>query len=667
MRDTNHLPVSPFEGTNPPEDHKSASGWATTFAVSLAMLAWLGPTRAMVPWALLPWSLAFLALWALFRSEVRWLERGSVLLGGALVLRLLFLATHQDLSDDLYRYVWDGWIQHQGINPYRWAPDDPALAALHGDLLFQAMNSPGWISVYPPLSQLVFQVGGWLHDRVGWPLSGWGIRAVFTTLEFGGILALYSALRITGASPKALMLYAWNPLVLLAVAGSGHSEGGLVLGMGLFLLGLARGSAKVGWLGWVLAVLAKGIPLLLGPLLLRALTRRMGTRTALIGMIPAALVGILLVGFFLRPRDLPGIFSSVRLYTDLFAFNGGLHPLLRTLGWSLFGVDTGPFLARSFALVSLGVALIVAWAWPLRDRAGVRGMASAGLIIISVYLVLTPTVHPWYLLWGLPLVVLASPILQAPWLWLSWAALPTYLFYLGFPAAPLAVLFWGGALLILVATLHTHREQVLAPLREVAGQRKARWIRPWVRGTRTLDVGGGEGDVLHALHQSNPEVIERHSSVGWVVDPEAGRPGQIRALGEALPFADQGVDSVILSFVLHHAQDPEQVLTEALRVSRQRVVILESVPRSPLERTLLEGVDRWVNAHRGKGSMGSPQAPLAMHPAAFWIAMAQNLEATVVHAGCPGGVHPVLLLVLEPTASASPAVDRQPTPVEDAS
>ena len=646
MKDNSDAASSSIEGTlttRPSAARPTRSGdpgallGALVLAVGLLGVAWMGPTRAMVGWALLPWTGAFLGLITLHRSGACWLNRSLVLLAGSLGLRLLFLATDQDLSDDLYRYVWDGWLRLQGIRPYRWPPEDPALADFHGDILFQEMNSSSWISIYPPLSQLVFLASGWLHARDGWPTSALGIRIGFTTLEFLGVLALHRALRVVGARPALLILYAWNPLVLLAVAGSGHSEGGLVLGLGVLLLGVARGQPYLAWMGWILAVLAKGIPLLLAPLLFRTLTERAGLRQTLVGMLPAGIFGLSLSAFFLGAADIPRILTSVRLYTDVFSFNGALHPLFRALGWRFLGLETGPFLARLFVLTTVTAALLIALLRPWARANPTRGFATGALGLMALYLILTPTVHPWYLLWGLPLLPLAAPSVAGPWLWMSWAGLSTYLFYAGFEGAPLAVFFWAGALVVALATLHVQREQVLAPLRQVAGRRKAGWIRPWVSGARVLDVGGGEGHVLRALGPPS----------GWVIDPESVQPGHVRALGEALPFKDGSVDTVVLSFVLHHAQDPRSVLIEALRVSRQRVVILESVPRSPLERRFLEGVDRWVNAHRGGGGMGRPEAPLAMQGANDWIRLARELGATVMHAGRPGGVHPILLLVLE--------------------
>jgi alpha-1,6-mannosyltransferase len=666
MTDTEPGPLSPTEGTPPrlvrpnrigrPE-HPVALWGAAALALGLLGVASLGPTRAFVGWAMIPWTVAFLGLIVLQRSQAAWLDRGVVLLGGSLVLRVLFLLTDPDLSDDLYRYVWDGWIRLEGIRPYRWPPDDPALEAFQGDLLFEAMNSPSWISVYPPLSQLVFLIGGWIHANEGWPASAMGLRVAFTTLEFGGIVALHFALRALQVRPARLLLYAWNPLPLLVVAGSGHSEGGLVLGLGLLVFGLAGWRPGVAWIGWVLAVLSKGIPLLLGPLLLRNLMDRVGLKRALIGMLPAGVLALALSAPFLHPTDLPRIASSVRLYSDFFSFNGALHPLVRSLGWRFLGIETGPWLARLFVVATLGAALLVALG---HRTARSVNVATVALGLMTLYLLLTPTVHPWYLLWALPFLPMATPRMVAPWLWMSWAALATYLFYGGVSGTHLALLFWGGALLLALRALPINRERVLAPLRRIAGVRKARWIRPWIAGPRVLDVGGAEGHVIDALSPPHE---------GWVVDPEAVLPGHVRAPGEALPFKDDSVDTVVLSFVLHHAKDPRRVLGEALRTAGRRVVILESVPRSPRERRWLEGLDRWVNAHRGVGGMGRPEAPLAMQPADYWTSLARDLGAQILHAGRPGGLHPVLLLVLEPSplGKGSVAVDRPGVEFGDAS
>ncbi len=677
-------------------------GAIALFATTVGVLALAGPQRDQVPWALVPWSLATLVLLHLWLRHSSWIGGGHRLLLGAVLLRILFLlppgGPPLDLSDDLFRYVWDGWLGSQGIPPYRLRPEDPSLAAFQEDALFSALNSPGYFSVYPPLSQLVFLAGGAAHTLGGWPLSGWVIRLLMTGLELGGITLLLAATRAARwglRAQGALVLYAWNPLPLLVVAGGGHSEGGLVFALGLLAFGVARGRPALAWIAWVLAVASKGIPLLLAPLVWRLTKARNadgGPSRRLRDLLPAGGVGLLLALPFLplaSPalllQDLGRALQSARLYVELFAFNSGLPALL---AWGVDAIPWGPgpgwvapALQGGAVVGALGIGLRIR----RRDPEGLETLARGGLLVFSLYLVASSTLHPWYLLWGLPLAALLAgrgpssdpfpptspptvPWLWAPWLWAGWAALPTYLFYAGVSATGLALLFWGGASLVcltgaLAGSVHRGtrpvplREAVLRPLRRHAARRKARWIHPWVAGTRVVDVGGGEGDTGHHLARLAPgrEVV--------VVDPDPSRtrgtPPRVQGSALRLPLADAGAETVVLSFVLHHLEDPDQGLREALRVARRRVVILESTYRTEGGRRVLRFLDRWVNAGRGSGEMGAPHAPLHHRPASRWAAAAQAAGGRVVHAASPGGwvhrcsPHRVLVLVLEPGSEGS--------------
>ena len=651
-------------------------------AMCLVFVASLGPTRDAVGLALLPWTGAFLALLHLWRRHPGWLGRPGVLLGGALFLRILFLLPVQDLSDDLFRYVWDGWLGVQGISPYRFVPEDPALRNLQGDILFREMNSRGYHSVYPPLSQLVFLVGGWVHDLAGWPSSARAIRMAFVALEFAGVVALFRALATNSSDstrelpPRAtarvaargndahradLALYAWNPLVLIAVAGSGHTEGGLVLGIGLLLWGVRVRWSGMAWTGLALGVLAKGVPLLLAPLLWRQLRSQVGFRSTSLGLVPAGLIAAALCLPFLRPEDLPRIWSSTELYVRLFEFNAGLYALLHQAAQQLLGLDIRSWLGTALRGVAAGGALWIG----LRHRVGPTASFARGcLLILSLYLVTATTVHPWYLLWVLPFVPFTRTGREA-WLWGAWAVFFTYLVYRGVPPVPVSILFWGGMGLL---ALHASRERLFRPLRRITAHRKARWVAPWIEGMTVLDVGGAEGDVAEVLRRHRPD-LRLH-----LLDPDPGGGSQgsrsrgsrsrrgraseisrIKGDACALPLSEAAVDTVLLVFVLHHTPDPDRALAEALRVARRRVVVLESTYEGALEHRLLATVDRWVNAERGEGGMGSDEAPLLHRRRQGWLEAAAGQGARVVMADRPrGSVHRVLRLVLEPGSAESP-------------
>ena len=593
---------------------------------SVLCLAFLGPDLAQLPTAIAAYSAGFLVLLHLWSRHGEVLDDPRLLLGGAVVLRLTLFPALPDLSDDLYRYVWDGWLLVSGISPYRFVPADEALQALHADFLFPLLNSPAFHSVYPPLSQLIFAPAGWAYEVFGWPTAAFVAKGGFLLLETAGVFLLYRALRTLGRPARHLALYAWNPLVLVVVAGGGHTEGGMVLGMGILALGVAAQAPRTAWIGLVLAGLVTGIPLVLAPLLLRYHLGRMGTRQALTAPLPALGLGAVLTLPFLPGGMLEAALRSADLYVRLFEFNAGLYFLAKEAGMALTGEDPSKVIGPAFRLAFLAAAAGVWVRWPVGTA---RDLLRGCLVLLGLYLVLATTVHPWYLVWGLVLVPFTS-LTRGAWMWASWAAFPTYLTYVGASHGLLAGVFWGGAALFLAAEGWPRLRGMLLPL---AGARKARQIRGRVVGKRVLDLGAGEGWVGWHLHREGPG--ER---TVVLADPDPGFQVQLPAVvcrGEALPFPARSLDTVILSLVLHHTNDPDRVLAEALRVARSRVVITESVYRRKWERRLLERVDRWVNRGRGRGrgqpgDVGWDQETLRFRRAEEWEEAARSLGGQVV-------------------------------------
>jgi ubiquinone/menaquinone biosynthesis C-methylase UbiE len=643
-------------GTLPPVRPIPPSPWPAFLLLvgSVAVLALLGPDRALLLPALLPWALAWGGLFLLWSRNGTWLDRPGVILGGALVLRILLLPTLPDLSDDLFRYVWDGWLASQGISPFLHVPSDPALLGFQDSVLFREMNSPDYHSIYPPLSQLVFLPGGWVHGLWGWPASALAVKGGFLLLETAGVLLLVRTLARGDLPVRGAALYAWNPLVLVVVAGGGHTEGGLVLALALLLAGVGGGAPGTAWSGWALAVLSKGFPLLLAPLVWRAL-RRTHSRPLVVraALLPVALA-VTLTLLFLRPDDLVRVAESARLYVQLFEYNAGLYLVLTEGARALTGEGWGQRVGPALALLFLFGGTLLALRHPVRDLSSVaRGI----LLIHSLHLVTATTVHPWYLLWVLPLLPFTATLREA-WIWASFAALPTYLTYIGVSHEALTAFFWGGWALLV---LHGSRERILRPLRRLAARRKAGWILPHVQGPFLLDVGGAEGALGEALAASGLRVV--------VLDPEGSHPRpragdgsspgsppslpRLRGEGEAIPLPSGSVDTVLLSFVLHHARDPDRVLAEAMRVARNRVVLLESTFRWRLEGWLLEHLDRWVNSGRNARDDARPIVSARMHIAyrreEEWREAVEAAGGRILESHRPNRMgHRVLCLVTAP-------------------
>ena len=356
-----------------------------------------------------------------------------------LAMRLMFLPLPPGLSDDLWRYLWDGLAQANGLNPYLHRPIDSPLAGAWAGLL-PRMNSPEFHSVYPPLSQAFFLVGGLAARATGSAWAGYyGVKLPIALCEAIALLLLARSVS-GGACParrSPLALYAWNPLVLLECAGQGHSEAVMLP----LLVGTILAARHDRWrLAGVLlagATMVKLYPALLLPLL----WRRGGWRSVWPSLAAMALLALP----YAHPAVPGNVGESVRLYSGHFEFNNVPYFVLRDL---VNGLDPSPanvgreHVGRWLRLALLvGVAAVYVVDWRTKPR-----LDRAFSWVLAGFVATTTTVHPWY---ALALVSLPWNLGRPSWAWLWFgvASVGTYLRYApNGEAAYLAACWvaWGG-------------------------------------------------------------------------------------------------------------------------------------------------------------------------------------------------------------------------------
>jgi hypothetical protein len=276
-------------------------------------------------------------------------------------------------TDDLHRYVWEGRVQALGLSPYALAPNDPRLAPLR-DESFHRINHPDHAAIYPPLAQAVFRAAATLSLRED------GFRLLFVLLDVLTVGVLVGWLRAARAPPGWALIYAWCPISALTAA-TGHYEP-------LALLPLAA----AGW-AWTsrrftlasaclaCAVMTKVFPILLLPWMLR---RRF--RATCLGFLPVVLVLAL-------PHLGDDPIGPLAHFGRAFAFNGSLFRWLDT-------VSGGRGLLLAGLLLG-GCAVTTAVRQPR--------FASAAALTLAALLLLSPTVHYWYLAWPLLPIAAAGP------------------------------------------------------------------------------------------------------------------------------------------------------------------------------------------------------------------------------------------------------------------
>ena len=308
------------------------------------------------------------------------------------VWHIEFLRLPAGSDDDVHRYVWDGRLQRLGYNPYVVVPSDPAVAALH-TAETRTLNNPDLPSPYPPGAQLFFRAVTAIRESV------FALKLAFVLCDVVIVLVLLDVLRRTGQPEHLVLAFAWNPLLAVEVAGSGHVD---ILGALLLLVSaaaLVRRWRAIAAVGFGLAVAVKFLPIVLLPLY----WKRVRVRDGLLALVT---VGTLYVPFLDHGR-LP--FGSLGTYVQNFRFNGPIFAALNhfappplLVGFAvLVGVLTSFWLRRKS----------VAWsaeelAWPM-----------------AATLVCAPAVFPWYLLWLLPFSISASTLLITIW---TVTVIPTY-------------------------------------------------------------------------------------------------------------------------------------------------------------------------------------------------------------------------------------------------
>lgn len=380
-----------------------------------------GPERAQFYPLAIAWAAGFLGLLLLRPWSRNGMRLHHILFIG-LGLRLLLLFSFPTLSDDIYRFLWDGHCLHQGIDPFAYTPrqlmESDLIPAEEWRPLFELLNSPDYFSVYPPLSQALFFLvtTGSGPDQLWLPTIL--LRLLLLTGETGTMILLYLLLKKTGLPTRRLLLYAANPLVIIEISGNLHFEGFILLGL-LASLYLYR-TWPVHQLDWkktillplpfAAAVATKLTPLILLPYLWFQRSKPIDRRLFLLLALQA---GILLSPLLLSLLQ-GGFLSSLDLYFRRFEFNASFYYLVRAIGKYYLGHNPIQLAGPILGLIGLGSIVFLSW----RQRLTLPQYTTLPVVIYTLFLALSTTVHPWYVLIPLGLSVL-SPLYYP----LVWSAL----------------------------------------------------------------------------------------------------------------------------------------------------------------------------------------------------------------------------------------------------
>jgi hypothetical protein len=295
-------------------------------------------------------------------------------------------------DNDMVRYVWDGRVQGLGYNPYLVLPADPAMAPTHTDET-RMMPSRRVRTPYPPGAQLFFRLVVGLHD------SSRAMKLALVACDLMTIVVLWRWLAVTGRREWLALAYAWNPLVVLEVALSGHIDALGALWIVASAFWLARRRTALASIAFVLAVATKLLPIVLAPLF----WRRVRARDALAGAVLFVLLYLPFVyGNTLPLGAVPNVVAYIRFNGPLFK---AIAKFLTPQGAALAAVALG-MLVAAWARWRLDASDPAAWTWPM-----------------ALALACAPVVYPWYLLYLTPFLFTAATLPLLTW---TFSVIPVY-------------------------------------------------------------------------------------------------------------------------------------------------------------------------------------------------------------------------------------------------
>jgi alpha-1,6-mannosyltransferase len=353
----------------------------------------------------------------IFKSNV------IAILGGALLLRLALLLMTPNLTDDYFRYIWDGLIVASGHNPFLSLPSEviansqQAIPGLTSSL-YGHLNSAHFYSAYPPAAQLIFGLSAKL---AGGSIIGNIIflRSTILLAEFGTLAMMYKLSFILKFPQTYLFIYAFNPLVIMELTGNLHLEAFMIFFLLLAIFLIVKKKHAFSAICFSISIGIKLMPLIFLPFLIK----RLGLKMSLFYLVLIAGTIFLLALPFLNLQSVSNYFSSLALFFRVLQFNSIVYSIVRWIGFqNISAIILNLFNVILPALGFLGILLL-----SIKERVrGWQSLFSAMLFGMTIYFFTSANVHAWYLTSMVALSVFTRFRYAIAWSFLAIFAYVTY-------------------------------------------------------------------------------------------------------------------------------------------------------------------------------------------------------------------------------------------------
>ena len=335
------------------------------------------------------YSLAFLSFIVLYKNET---ISEKQLFGLGIFFRLLFLFGMPFWSQDFYRFIWDGNLIVDGINPYLNNPNQIITTTTinNAQELYTKMGtlSASHYSNYPPINQLFFAVSSFFGNHSIF-ISALVLKLIIIVSDIGIYRYGRKILFFLNHNPKKIFLYFLNPLIIIELTGNVHFEGVMLccFAIGLYLFYKDK---------WMLAAVFISVSIsikLLPLLLLPFFYQKLGFKKSV--YFYGIVIGILAVTFapFLSPKLVANYTETIGLWFTNFEFNASIYYLVREIGYYVKGYNIIGVVGKITPLLT--VLIILFFALFKTNKKPIDLFLNA-LIALSFYFFISTTVHPWY-------------------------------------------------------------------------------------------------------------------------------------------------------------------------------------------------------------------------------------------------------------------------------
>ncbi|SHI36930.1 hypothetical protein [Algibacter luteus] len=384
----------------------------------------------------------YIALFVLFYKLVqRFKNNSSFLTYLAFGFRAIFILAIPNLSQDFYRFIWDGRMILEGFNPYLHTVESfisqgqfPVAQAQELRAGMGFLNASHYTN-YPPINQLCFVIAGLFAGK---SILGSVIvmRIIIIAADFGTLYFGKRLLQQLKTPVYHIFWYILNPFIIIELTGNLHFEGVMIFFLiwSMYLLY----SRKWAWAAVVLAfsISVKLIPLIFLPLFFQWFTKQdasisyFNRISKLLGFY--SIVGIttlLLFAPFHSSQFIENYTQTVALWFQNFEFNASLYYIAKAIGYSFRGYNEIAIIGKATALIVLLFVLAVTF---IRKNESFIALITAMLLVLSFYYFTATTIHPWYLATLLILSVFTK--YKFPLVW-SFVIILSYLAYVNLNSA----------------------------------------------------------------------------------------------------------------------------------------------------------------------------------------------------------------------------------------